>query len=837
MRHDAMPYRDVTVPRLLSLALAVALFLCGQDFAQASSLKISVGSGHRLAGEVEADYATSHVFVDEIAHDAVPITVFFDPGTLGVESAEVFTNLNRRDRATRDADGDGIADGIKAPPGNSIAAGDVRHYYRAYPMQLTSGGYLLVLQANKCGAYRLTARYRLTGDAPGTYRWYSDEKNDNGIFKRDHAIVVSPAKAREVRLYEANPLTILATGTAPNQRGTFTDLAQGVPSGSGPRFSLLYLKRLGINALWLQPIHPRGIDGRQIDPATNQPFELGSPYAVKNGFAIMPLLAKAVTPGSTPAQSDTPAGRAAAMTDFRRFVRAADEAGIDVMLDAPFNHTAPDAELAPAGQKYWGTPATNATTQIRAAEARVFSRTGAYDMRAHDASSVAPAPDRFDFGKWSDVVDVYFGRYAALVPNPAGADSYRSEGDWFDYSVGNENGAGDGNGHFDAITQNVWRYFGDYLQSWLTRTGYPANADRVALNSAAGIDGLRADFGQGLPPQCWEYLVNRTRARKWNFLFMAESLDGGPVTYRSARHFDVLNEKIIYDLHHAVDTAAFRRIYDDRRSSYGAALVLLNTASHDEDTYKNPYEAFLRFAVNSTIDGVPMIFPGQELGLRGTVVPPQDSVADGSAPFGYDRYDAPFFGKPIPAFKAYNSMMPLWRQDPTRGDAEHLTNLYAGVNTARQSGPALRSANRVFLDLKSGAAHPQIFSVAKFERRNAGPDAQDVVFAFVNLTLAEDRETAEGEWFNVDVDADHDGVNDFGIRPERFYNVRNIAAYTGTDATRRTQWLWSAPRSGSDLLSNGIFVRLNRLPASDGAWSSAPYEPQYLKLQDVPAPH
>src|SRR6185312_4253822 len=117
---------------------------------------------------------------------------------------------------------------------------------------------------------------------------------------------------------------------------------------------------------------------------------------------------------------------------------------------------------------------------------------------------------------------------------------YRDEGDWFDYSSGAEDQRGDGNGHFDVITQNVWRFFGDYLQFWLTETGYPQNPTSSALGSTAGIDGLRADFAQGLPPQFWEYLVNRTRSRRWDFVFMAESLDGGPVTYRSARQFDVL---------------------------------------------------------------------------------------------------------------------------------------------------------------------------------------------------------------------------------------------------------------------------------------------------------
>jgi hypothetical protein len=66
----------------------------------------------------------------------------------------------------------------------------------------------------------------------------------------------------------------------------------------------------------------RGIDGRQIDPATNRPFELGSPYAAKNYFAVMPLMASGFTPGSSPAANDTPQGRVAApRTIYRRDAR------------------------------------------------------------------------------------------------------------------------------------------------------------------------------------------------------------------------------------------------------------------------------------------------------------------------------------------------------------------------------------------------------------------------------------------------------------------------------------------------------------------------------------
>jgi len=35
------------------------------------------------------------------------------------------------------------------------------------------------------------------------------------------------------------------------------------------------------------------------------------------------------------------------------------------------------------------------------------------------------------------------------------------------------------------------------------------------------------------------------------------------------------------------------------------------------------------------------------------------------------------------------------------------------------------------------------------------------------------------------------------------------------------------------LLSNGIFVHLNKIPTDDAGWATAPYEPQYLELFDV----
>jgi glycosidase len=800
---------------------------------EASSLKISAGSDQRVGSEVEADYTTSHLLVSETEHESVPITIFFDPQVTGVDTAEVFTNLNRRDWATAAPNG-GVEEGISPPPGDGIAAGDERHYYHALPMQPVAGGYQLTLSASKTGAYRLTARYRLTTDPPGTYRWYGDEQSAPDISKRDYAIVVSPGKARDFQLYEANPLTIAASGTAPEQRGTFGGIARTTPAASGSRFSLGYLRQLGVNALWLQPIHPRGIDGRLVDPTTGHPYELGSPYAVKNYFAVMPLMASAFHPGASTAENDTAAGRARALEEFRDFVRAAAAQSIGIFLDVPFNHTAHDVELGPAGLRDWGNADSGEGTQIRAVEARVFSRSGEYDMRASAANNVANAPDRFDFGKWTDVADLYFGRYATLVPNQSQnqryKDQYKDEGDWFDYSVGDENTSGSGNGHFDRITQHLWQFFGDYLQFWLDQTDYPANPQHAALKVTGGIVGLRADFAQGLPPPAWEYIINRTRARRWDFTFMAESLDGGHVGYRSARHFDVLNDSFVRDLHRATTATDLEGTFGARQF-YGDTLILLNTTSQDEDTYRDPYQGALRFAVNSTMYGVTLIFPGQELGLKGTIVPPSDASEPASgAPFGYDRYETdPNFHKPIPQFLTYNSMMPLWRQlDRNSGDAVHLLALYSAISHARAESPALRSNSSAFLGLRGGGRAEKIFAVGKVEKPRGDPASSDVVFAFVNLDLGTASATPPGTGFDVNIPSGSQNL--FGIRADHRYNVKNIAA---VNTNERDLCLWGAGRSGADVLQQGISVVLNRLPADETGWSSAPYQAQYLKLIDL----
>lgn len=748
-------------------------------------------------GKLNANYTTSKFFIDETAGDAVPLTVVFEPGQANVVAAEVYSNLNRRDLADNDGNGDGWADGIYVPAGygNAIATNSVGQYYAAYAMtDAGAGRYTLTLTARKTGAYRLTARWKVQGDPD--WRWYSNASAG----RRDHAIVVSPIDARSIRLYELNALTVEAGGASEAQRSTLEDLWDGPGATHTNLWNLGYVKGLGCNWLWFQPIHPYGIDGQQTDPGTGAGYYPGSPYAVKNFFEVSEKFSKAGT-------------RAASMAAFSNFVAAADAEDIGIMLDAPFNHTAWDCELAGQGVSLFA-PGAVATDQFRGREARFYSRAGNYAMRASGADSIAPAPDRGDFGKWYDVRDVYFGRYAALVDvNPSGDGNYLNEGDWFDTSIGAEGSAGTGNGHFDDVTRNTWRYFAAYVTHWLDRTGYPANPGQAALDSRAGLDGLRCDFGQGLPPQCWEYIINVARARRWNFVFMSETLDGSAPTYRSNRHFDILNENIVFPLKSASRTTDYRGVFEQRRSAYGQGLVLLNTTSHDEESFDDPWQAVVRMAVVGSVDGATMVFYGQELGISRT--------------YGFDAYEINF-GKQIPHFKRWNSMMPIWNN--TNYGLDQLYPVIAGINAARGQSPALRGPNRYFLNLVGGATHESLWACARYETPRGSPAFTDVVFAFANL----DRYNGQSGFFNVNIDGG--GTNLFGIKAGRQYNVRNIAAYTGADAGARTRWLWPGGRSGADLLASGVYVAANPVPGTDGAWATSPFEAQYLKLYDVTPP-
>ncbi|HEX3716946.1 MAG TPA: alpha-amylase family glycosyl hydrolase [Verrucomicrobiae bacterium] len=741
---------------------------------------------------INADYGTTHVFVDEVANDAAPLTILFSPNASNVVEADVFSNLNRRDHAGLDANGDGIEDGILPPDGNTIATGDTNNYYEAYAMSPTgtAGQYALTLYAQKTGAYRLTTRFKVAGGT--NWIWYGTNAPYISGLRRDFGIVVSPKKAEQAVIYELAVNNIGAQGVAANgsQRSTFTDLYNGPGSRAYDpvtnRFNLNYVTNLGVNWVWIEPIHPIGIAG-----------SINSPYCVKDYFAVSPWMSKANT-------------RAAGLQEFQGFVAAADAAGVNVMMDVPFDHTAHDVELdiegiidfAGAGNPGKWTPTDLVSNRLP----QFFSSTGDYCARAAGANDIAIAPDRGDFSKWTDVSDVFYGVYDALVcENPQDNNNYWGSDDWFDYSATT--------GSFDGITQNVWKYFANSILFWLNETG--CTNGTPASQTSVGIDGIRADFGEGLPPQCWEYIINKVRSQKWDFVFLAESLNGGAPTYRSSRDFDIVNDSVLYNFRTAASATDYQNIFNTERSSYGQCLMLWNSASHDVGGYyTDPYQALIRFMVGATIDGAPHLFYGQEAGT--------------TAGFGFNLYTKSGTEE-VPDLFTFNSLQPAFAAGAGNLRVDQLYPLFSSVGQARQASPALCCENRYFLNT-IGSPQPNIYAVAKYQTAGGEPNSNDVVFAFVNLDVT------NGHQGNFNVNVSQNGSNLFGIQPDRLYNIKNLAAYTAINPSRRPQFLLSNGIAGSNLLSNGLSIQLNPVPANNAGWTNSPFEAQYLKLFDVTPP-
>ncbi|MBU0677141.1 MAG: hypothetical protein KJ626_03415 [Verrucomicrobia bacterium] len=750
----------------------------------------------------DANYGLRRTFLNELAGDSTDITVILqpnlDPGD-SISDVELFSNINRRDFAAIEEDPLTVTTQSKST------------YYRAYPMQNIGGGrYAYTISVKKCGAYRINARYKVNG---GSYVYYTD----SGL-RRDCAVVASPKKALELRMYELNPMTAEATAPTFAGRSTFADMV--TVNGDRPdRINKDHFTSLGINMIWLQPIHPIGSDNRQTDPDTGSPYDPGSPYAVRSYWDVNPVLGD-------------PSTRSQALTEFQTFVSELDGAGVGVMLDGTFNHSAWDCEVGqPAVDMFsW---ATNATDFIRKVKPAWYSKQNNYNLPATyyqslNSTDIAPAPDRIDFGKWNDAADFHFGTYDALVQSGASGTNAARSSQWYDQYLMEHD-------HLETpLSQSVkdlWEYFAYYPIYWLEKTGHPAGTPKD--QSYKGIDGLRCDFAQGLPSKFWEYTINRTRSVKWDFLYMAESLDGyreingskrHGVGYRSSRHFDILNENMIYfwrdqffDYFNGATNAVPEtwKIFDafnDRRNAFDVSPILLNLSSHD-DVYPSddPYRTMYAYASVAAMDGAPMMLYGQEAGALND---PANYPSVPNSDHNFAKYEINF-NKSIPNFKRYNSMGDVW----TNRDW-NLQHIYARINNARKTSAALQDQNNYFLSRTNSAGWDNdMLAIAKFEQAGVDAATQDVVFVFVNNNFWE----STNRWATFDVDAEvSPGVNWFGIKSGNTYNLRNLIA------TNPTANVWSSDKTGAEIFAQGITVGLTGNPYNGD-------QAQYLKLVDVNA--
>lgn len=659
------------------------------------------------------DYLTLHYYVNEPG-ESESVYVELTPNTANVELAQVWENVGRRDYATL---GEQDAASI---PGPSPAS---TNYFVGFPMTNAGAGkWAANIPINKTGAYRLTGRFKVTGNANWTW-----------VGGRDTAIVVSPKKSRDVILYELQINVINATGDTLGTRSTFEDLMN-----TNKPANLDYFQSLGVNTLWIQPIHPIGVH----PCVTNVP---GSPYSIQNMWEVAPHHSQ----GNT---------RQSSMAAFTNFAAAAKSKGIDFFFDIIFNHTSWDAEIG-RDPNNPSQPATNAAALIKNILPQWYSRYNsaslpcdeysytqsnfAFDQPATSASQIGPAPaERNDFGKWPDVADLFWGSYPALFDPQTASDTY-----WTYNQVG-------------ADVRHMVDYFAYFGTFWIEKSG-------------GTLSGFRCDYAQGLPPQAWEYFVNKIRQTKWDFIFMAESLDGGNVSKRAGRHMDIINQNWVWQmLDKGGNTTGLRGIIDTNKADYGYAGIMRGLINHDQNAPDDVWYSFSRYAVGAVIDGAPQMYQGQELGYRNN--------------YGFSQFRNQF-SRWIPNILRWHNMQTLWN---TRIGI--LEQAYRRVNHGRMLNGATRLHGQWYLNQTGGGAvHQQIFSVLKYETFGADPANQNVVLNFVNLT----------PWTQQSGTFALSGVGAITLNPTNYYNVRNLTA-NDPDAH-----LWAAPgRTGQDILNNGVQI-------------------------------
>lgn len=137
------------------------------------------------------------------------------------------------------------------------------------------------------GAYAMSG----TGDEPEATGWEANSK----------VTLEHPEWSRDAVLYQINTRHF-------TKEGTFKAAQEQLPR----------LKELGVDILWLMPIHPIG--------AENRKGTLGSPYSVQDYYGVNPEFGTE--------------------EEFRAFVDAAHAQGFKVILDLVANHTAWDNALA-----------------------------------------------------------------------------------------------------------------------------------------------------------------------------------------------------------------------------------------------------------------------------------------------------------------------------------------------------------------------------------------------------------------------------------------------------------------------------------------------------------
>ncbi len=308
-------------------------------------------------------------------------------------------------------------------------------------------------------------------------------------YKSQSSTVVHPQWSKNVTIYEVNVRQY-------TKEGTFKAFQKRLPK----------LKELGVELIWLMPIHPIGVKNRK--------GKLGSYYSVKDYMAI--------------------AQEYGTKKDFRNLISAIHAQGMHVIIDWVANHTAWDHVWVKSHPEFYTQDSLG--------------------------NFVPPVPD------WSDVIDLNYDNH------------------------------------------EMRKEMIKALKYWV---------------KDFNIDGYRCDVASEVPVDFW----NEARAelnKIKNVFMLAEAED-------VKLHEHAFDMTYAWELHHYINQVAkgknnandLYNVLNRKRIEYGSNAYRMNfTSNHDENSWNGTvYErlgnaAEVMAVLTFTIDGMPLIYSGQEAGLN-----------------------------------------------------------------------------------------------------------------------------------------------------------------------------------------------------------------------------
>lgn len=304
--------------------------------------------------------------------------------------------------------------------------------------------YTTKLVISDTGFFDVFVRYRTTKET--FWRWH--EHNNQPVKLELHS---DPAWIKDAIVYNAFIRFFGAKRKQhlkPGEGGTFDDLIR----------QLKHLKRLGVNVLYFNPIHPIGELYRNYNPHDILPAYLqpGSPYSIKDYKTIDPELAYS-REHEIEALTDP-------LKEFKELVDKAHKQGIRVIMDMVFNHTAHDFVLQ-----------------------RLHPEWYLYKMNIKSLDEPYIHPQELTQGKpWGDAK-------FTMCPNDHGywwEDT--AQLNW-EYKIP---AAKNMPPPQNPTKKLMWEYFKSITKYWVQHVG---------------IDGFRCDVAYRVPPQFWKECIHETR--------------------------------------------------------------------------------------------------------------------------------------------------------------------------------------------------------------------------------------------------------------------------------------------------------------------------------------